>query len=122
MARKAEVTVPPRDDLIKLREAGKSRDEIAAYYNVSLSRVKRWIAFHNLPPCNAPRKAHTKARNKAERRHALGLEDGLTIIEKARIILGKRLTEDYRGYLIDGRPVRIDALAKAAGLDVPDSY
>lgn len=113
------MSTPPREDLIALREAGKSRDEIAAYYKVSLSRVKRWISFHEIPPCNEPHKAHLGARNKAERRRALGQDDGLTIVEKARIILGKRMTEDFRGYLLDGRPVRIDTLAKAAGLDIP---
>ena len=119
MPRKAEMTVPPEADLRALREAGKTRDEIAAYYQVSLSRVKRWIAHYNLPPTTKPVKTHSRARNKAEQRRALGLDDGLTLIEKARIILGKRMSEDRRGYLLDGRPVRIDVLAKAAGLDIP---
>lgn len=119
MPRKPEMSAPPREDLIALREAGKSRDEISAYYNVSLSRVKRWITFHDLPPSNEPRKVHQKSRGRLERRRAMGQDDGLTVIEKARIILGKRMGEDHRGYLLDGRPVRIDVLAKAAGLDIP---
>jgi hypothetical protein len=121
MPRKPEMTAPPREELFALRKAGKSRDEIAAYYGVSLSRVKRWIKFHDIPPCNEPRKSHQGARSKAERRHALGFDDGLTIIEKARIILGKRMGEDRRGYLLDGRPVRVDVLAQAAGLVIPSN-
>ena len=112
---------PSKADLEALRNAGESRDGIALYYGVSLSRVKRWIKLHDIKPSAEPHKAHISARNKAERRRAEGVEDGLTVIEKARVILGKRLSEDYRGYLLDGRPVRIDALARAAGLIIPES-
>ena len=113
-------TTPPRSDIVALRRAGKNRDEIAAHYGVTLSRVKRWIRELGIDTDEAPRKAHQNARVRAERRRALGEEDGLTLIEKVRVILGKRVTEDYRGYLLDGRPVRVDALAKAAGLVIPD--
>jgi hypothetical protein len=111
---------PPKAELESLRTNGKNRDEIAAHYGVSLSRVKRWIAEHEIKPSLAPRKSHVMARNKAEKRRACGEEDGLTLIEKARVILGKRMSEDYRGYLLDGRPVRIDTLARVAGLTIPD--
>jgi len=111
---------PPKDELEALRNAGKSRDEIARYYGVSLSRVKRWIKLHDIKTSPEPHKVHLSARNKAEKRRAEGVEDGLTVIEKARVILGKRLSEDYRGYLLDGRPVRIDTLARAAGIIIPE--
>lgn len=121
MARKRDRATPPKAEIEALREGGKSREEIAEVYGVSLSRVKRWIAELEIAPSIAPRKSHQRARNKAEQRRALGAEDGLTLIEKARVILGKRMSEDYRGYLLDGRPVRVDALARAAGLSIPET-
>lgn len=120
MARKREIEAPPKEDLEKLRGAGKSRDEIAELYGVSLSRVKRWIKELGIDTDRAPRASHVKARNKAEKRHALGEDDGLTLLERARLVLGQRVSEDYRGYLLDNRPVRVDVLVKAAGLTLPD--
>jgi hypothetical protein len=111
---------PPKSELVALRENGKTRDEIAAFYGVSLQRVKRWIKHYEIASSVEPRKSHIRARNKSEQRRALGEEDGLTLIEKARVILGKRMSEDFRGYLLDGRPVRIDVLLKSAGLTIPD--
>jgi hypothetical protein len=48
------------------------------------------------------------------------MDYGLTLIEKARLILGKRMSQDYRGYLLDGRVCRVDVLVRTAGLDIPD--
>lgn len=121
MARKREIECPPKEELETLRKAGKTRDEIALIYNVSLSRVKRWIKELSIDTDDAPRAANSpKARSKAEKRRALGDDDGLTLMEKARAILGKRVSEDYRGYLLDCRPVRVDVLVRAAGLTLPE--
>jgi len=120
MTRRVKIEPPPKEELEALRDGGKNRDEIAAYYKVSLSRVKRWIQHHDIKATSEPRQAHVRARSRTEQRRAIGEDDGLTLIEKARVILGKRLSEDYRGYLLDGRPVRIDTLARAAGLVIPD--
>ncbi|MBS3648716.1 hypothetical protein KEU06_08750 [Pseudaminobacter sp. 19-2017] len=95
-----------------------NREEIAAYYGVSLARVKRWIAELGVPASHK-----TKGTNTAPRpvmRPRVADDDGLTLIEKARLILGKRMSRDYRGYLLDGRVVRVDVLVRAAGLQVPD--
>lgn len=119
MARRREVDCPPKEDLEKLRNAGKTRDEIALIYNVSLSRVKRWIKELSIDVDDAPRGV-ARARSREEKRRSMGEDDGLTLMEKARAILGKRIGEDYRGYLLDNRPVRIDVLVKAAGLTFPD--
>lgn len=111
---------PSREELTKLRENGMNRDEIAVYYKVSLSRVKRWIAELGIPPSSKTRSAHARARQKVDKRSALGMDYGLTLIEKARLILGKRMSQDYRGYLLDGRVCRVDVLVRTAGLDIPD--
>lgn len=113
------INAPPRADLVALREKGLSRDEIAAHYKVPLSRVKRWIGFYGIETSTAPMKAHAAARTRAERRRAVD-GDGMTLVEKARVVLGQRMGEDFRGYLLDGRPVRLDTLMRAAGLVIPD--
>lgn len=107
-----EVPGPSREDIIALREQGMSRQHIADYYGVTLSRVKRWIKELKLPAA--------VTRRRVKRIRGAALEDGLTLIEKARIILGRRMSNDYRGYLLDGRPVRVDVLVRAAGLTIPD--
>jgi uncharacterized protein YjcR len=115
------IEIPPREELEKLRKY-KTRDEIAHHYGVSLSRVKRWIKALSVPPENAVKAKHARARGKAEKRRAIGDDNGLTLLEQARVVLGKRMGEDFRGYLLDGRPVRVDVLMKAAGLKVPEVY
>jgi hypothetical protein len=114
------IPAPSREELIKLRESGLNREEIAAYYKVSLSRVKRWIAELGIPSSSKAKSVHARGRQKAENRNALGVDYGMTLIERARLILGKRMSEDYRGYLLDGRVCRVDVLVRAAGLQVPD--
>lgn len=95
-----------------LREQGMNREQIAIYYGVKLSRVKRWIRELDIPAI----------RNRKNKLNAgvARFEEGLTVIEKARIVLGKRMSEDYRGYLLDRRPVRVDVLLRAAGITLPD--
>lgn len=102
---------PDRETLTKLRQEGMTRDEIAAYYGVTLARVKRWISDLEVP---TPR---IKKAKKSET-PPLDMDDGLTLIERAQRILGRRMGEDYRGYLLDGRPVRVDILIQSAGLKV----
>jgi hypothetical protein len=100
--------------------SGMSRDEIAVFYGVSLSRVKRWIKEFAIETSSAPKRSHANARAKKEKSRALGHDEGITILEKVRLILGQRVTEDYRGYLLDGRPVRTDVLVRTAGLKFAD--
>lgn len=121
MTRRKEIEAPPKDELVRLRSHGKSRDEIAKHYGVSLSRVKRWISELGVETSNEPKKTHHSARTKAAKRRAIdGGDDGLTLLEQTRIILGDRVSEDFRGYLLDGRPIRVDALVRAAGLKLKD--
>lgn len=108
---------PTREDLISLREQGMNRDDIAEYYGVPLSRVKRWIKEMDIPVIEGRRRKTDTPVLKRSRR--LSPDDGMTVLEKARKILGKRMSEDYRGYLLDGRPVRIDYLLQVAGVTSP---
>lgn len=114
-----EVPTPDREDLVKLRDQGYSREQMADYYGVRLSRVKRWIRELKIPAAAQP--VSGKGKIRASEGVNLGADYGLTLIEKAHLILGKRMGRDYRGYLLDGRVVRLDILLRAAGLTVPDS-
>lgn len=112
-----ETSAPSREDLISLREKGMNREAIADYYNVPLSRVKRWIKDLDVPVIEGRRRKTETPPIKRQRRNP---DDGLTVLERARRILGKRMSEDYRGYLLDGRPVRLDYLLTVAGVALPD--
>lgn len=110
-----EYPAPDRDDLIRLRKEGLNREDIALRFGVSLARVKRWIKEMGIPAAINNRAAKKIVpMDSAE----LGEDYGLTLIEKAKKTLGTRMTQDYRGYLLDGRLVRIDILLQAAGLKV----
>lgn len=114
-----DVPSPPREDLVALRAQGLNRDQIAVYYGVALSRVKRWIKEMNVP---ANPQSTGKAIQKATSGQPLGTDYGLTLLDKARSVLGSRMGQDYRGYLLDGRPVRVDMLIRSAGLDIPQIH
>lgn len=111
---KNDIPSPGYEELTKLRQQGLNRDEIADYYGVALSRVKRWITELEIPAPEMRRKRSRKISS--ERGTPLPDDYGLTSIERAQRILGKRMSEDYRGYLLDGRPVRVDILIQAAGI------
>lgn len=116
---KTPIPTPDRAELIKLRQQGLNRDQIAERYGVALSRVKRWIKELDIPA--APEYANRKAKIKSSEGGPLGVDYGLTLVEKAKNVLGPRMVEDRnRGYLLDGRPVRVDILIRAAGLEVTE--
>lgn len=117
MRKSANPPTPDREALIKLRQNGMNREQIAEYYGVALSRVKRWIKDLEIPEMPRTPKQLLRPSEGAD----LGQDYGLTILERAKKVLGTRMTEDYRGYLLDGRPVRIDILVRTAGLRMPDS-
>lgn len=112
-----DTPMPDRDELMKLRADGMSREKIAEYYGVALSRVKRWIKVLEIPTSY---QGNGKSKIKASEGIILGTDYGLTNIEKARVVLGKRMSQDYRGYLLDGKVVRLDILLSAAGIQVPE--
>lgn len=114
---KTPIPTPDRTELIKLRQQGLNRDQIAEHYGVALSRVKRWIKELDIPA--APEYAGRREKIKSSEGETLGLDHGLTLVERAKSVLGPRMGEDrHRGYLLDGRPVRVDILIRAAGLEM----
>lgn len=104
---------PSREELTDLRDQGLNREEIAAHYDVTLSRVKRWLKKQGF--------------NRPERRVLvdpvnvpvadLPFDHGMTMIERAKAALGNRLAEDrHRGYLLDGRVTSSEKVIEAARL------
>ena len=103
-------------DLEQLRNEGYTRDQIADYYDISLSKVKRLIKSFGIE-----KKTHPGVAKKAFIRPGMGqpLPDdfGLTVMEQAKRILGERLEETRLGYTLDGRLMNTPAILKEAGVE-----
>lgn len=104
---------PTTEELMGLRNSGLTRQQIADKFGVSLSQVKRWIADMNVEPRRNKRSKRGQGENRP--RYA-SLDEGVPLMEKAKQILGPRLQEDHRGYLLDGRPVSSWKVVEAAKL------
>lgn len=116
------MTTPNREELINLRETqGLTREQIAEHYEVSLTTVRRWIKEMNVP---RPTKQARQQRNKNISRTGEIIaepDDGMTIMDKAKAILGDRLTERRgMGYYIDNKPVSTRRVIESAGLKFLD--
>lgn len=101
-------TKPTKRQLLALRKK-LTRKEIASKFGVSLSCVKGWIAAykHGEP---------TKKQIRVRKKKIPTLEQGYTLIEIAQAVLGNRLKEDWRGFILDGRHCSTDAVLQAANL------
>ena len=116
------MTTPTREELIHLRETkGMTREQIADHYEVSLTTVRRWIKELKVPrPTKAARHQRSKHLSRSGEIIAEP-DDGLTVMEKARSILGERASERRGlGYFLDGRPVSSRRIIEAAGLKFLD--
>lgn len=116
------MSTPTREELINLREKkGMTREQIAEHYEVSLTTVRRWIKELKIP---RPTKAARHQRNKNISRTGEIIaepDEGLTVMEQARAILGDRATERRGvGYILDGRPASSRRIVEAAGLKFLD--
>jgi hypothetical protein len=115
---------PPAEELHRLRhELDMSREDIAKQYGVTLSRVKRWLAYRKIAPRVPAYRSQKRAELSPERLAEIGalhlLDDsGLPLMERAAKRLGSRLGEcRVTGrYTLGGRPVRVEDVLKAAGL------
>lgn len=105
-------TYPPEATLLELRQ-NHTNIEIAEKYGVSTSTVKRWIRSYNIPH----REKNTTSHIINERKKP-SPQTGLGLMDRARSILGSRLTEDRIGYKLDGRYARTDSILKAANLAI----
>lgn len=104
--------IPPREEIVQLREDGYTREEIAEHYGVALSKVKRWLQKYGFGKVD--RKPVVPVDVKAAE---LPFDTGLTMMERAKLILGTRLTEDrHLGYLLDGRVANTDRIIREARL------
>lgn len=116
------MNTPTRDDLIRLREdEGMTREQIAEYYAVSPTTIRRWIKEFKVPrPSKQARNQTCKTLTRLGKTVAEP-DDGITVMERAEKILGPRLTERRGvGYILDGRPVHIRRVVEAAGLKFKD--
>lgn len=98
-------TPPSKEDIQKARDEGLSRQQIADRLGSTLPTIKRLITAYGL--AKTPAQEPTTVRKREEIR---------TPLEQAKTILGKRLGEDHRGYLLDGRPASSMQVLRAAGL------
>lgn len=96
-----------KQDIQDMRAEGMTREDIADVLGVSLSQVKRWIKRLGLSKQKSKRSCADKT---------IMADNGMNLLDRAKVILGKRVTEDRRGYKLDGRSVNPDALITAAGL------
>lgn len=113
------MTTPTKEELEELREQGLTRKEIADHYSVNISQVKRWISGLQVTK-KIVRKPSEHKPPKPSRGAILPEDEGLTVLEKAKRILGPRLTEKKGiGYLVDGRIVNTDEVLRIAGVSYP---
>jgi transcriptional regulator with XRE-family HTH domain len=113
---------PTREHLIFLREKeGLTREQIAKHYEVSLTTVRRWIKEMKVPrPTKQARQQQHKNLSRLGEIIA-DADDGLTVMDHAKAILGDRLTERRgQGYFVDERPVNSRRVIEAAGLKFAD--
>lgn len=116
------MNTPTREELIRLREDEElTREQIAAYYSVSLTTVRRWIKEMQVP---RPTKQARLNKNSHLSRYGEIISDpgdGLTLMDRVRANLGDRLTEKRGvGYFLDGRHVSTAKIVAAAGLKFKD--
>jgi transposase len=98
-----------------------TREQIAEFYGVSLTTVRRWIKELKIP---RPTKQARKQPHRNITRFGEIIadpDDGYTLMERAEQILGDRLVEKRGyGYFLDGRPVHSTRVIHAAGLKFKD--
>lgn len=109
---------PSNEELNALRNAGLTRIQIAVKYDVPLSKVKRWLRELDVIP-RTNKIVPSKPKIRVREKHKYGNFDDESLMEKAKAILGDRMSEKrYIGYMLDGRPVSSWQIAKAAALPI----
>ena len=97
------------------RADGLSREAIAEELQVPFSEVKKLIKKHSIPK---PLKSDSDVETVDS--VPLSITDGISRMEQAKAILGRRMTEDYNGYRLDGMYSNTPAIIAAAGLNFRD--
>jgi len=118
------IIAPAKEALEALRLQGKTRTEMALHYDVSLATMKRWIGLMDVgrrmsDRRKAEQERAVRAKDKTDQ-CPLPMDDGISLMEMCRSVLGQRMGEDHRGYTLDGRPASsnqvVDAAEKIAGV------
>lgn len=108
---------PTREEIIELREKGRTREQIAEHFDVSITTVRRWIKQYEIPRPSKQARRQRESHLSRNGEIIARLEDDRPILERAQEILGDRFTEKrHLGYLLDGRPTHTDKIIEAAGL------
>lgn len=105
-----EPTADELKTITEMRETSAKREEIAVKLGISLALVKRWIKALGL------KKKPTRPVRVREPVRYADQEDGISLMDRCKIVLGNRMGEDHRGYLLDGRPASSMQIARAAGM------
>jgi hypothetical protein len=113
---------PPREELIALREAGCDREAIATRYQVTLSRVKRWVRDLAIPSPRELKPPPEKEPEEPSHGVLLDPEEGIPLMERCKARLGPRMSECRRTgrYTLDGQRVRVADVVAAAGLAIAE--
>jgi DeoR/GlpR family transcriptional regulator of sugar metabolism len=109
---------PTREELIRLRENMEmTREDIAEHFGVGVSTVRRWIREMKIPRPTPRRRKRHQPHLSSSGEIIAPVDDGLTLMERAKMQLGGRLTESpKKGYMLDGRPSHVRLIIAAAGL------
>ncbi|XAI95923.1 transcriptional regulator [Microcystis phage Mwe-JY26] len=115
---KAKTPKPSKEEIDALRRRGKTRQEIADHFGISVAKLKRLITSMSVVPraTKAEDMRHAPKQRVREKPVFANPEEGEGLMDKAKVILGSRLSEKYGCYYLDGRPTSSWAVLKAAGL------
>jgi len=107
--------VPPltKATLDALRIAGLTREEICEELGISLGTLKRYIKA--LGVVARPPKDKPKPTTKREKPRYVPLDEGISLMDRCKQVLGPRMSEDHRGYVLDGRPASSIQVIRSAG-------
>jgi len=106
---------PTKETLDAMRLQGKSRAEMCEATGVSISLMKRLIKALGVSPRPTKNSAQKKPSGREKPRY-LAVDEGISLMDRCKQILGPRMGEDHRGYLLDGRPASSTQVIKASGL------
>ncbi len=111
---------PTREELVRLRESGMTREDLAEHYDVGVSTIRRWIKERGVPRPTPSSRRRRLAHLSSNGEIIAPPDDGKTIIEKARLLLGTRFSSHRDGYKLDGKPASTAIIVHAAGLKFRD--
>lgn len=107
---------PTREELVRLRESGMTRENLAEHYDVGVSTIRRWIKERGVPRPTPNSRRRRLIHLSSDGGIIAPPDDGKTVMEKARLLLGSRFSSHKDGYRLDGKPASTMVIVHAAGL------